>query len=141
MLQFLLEEKGIGLIAKVPGPIRFSNSDFIPYSKSLSFFGVGLNTEQASVRWMLKKDVLGSVIVAMVRDLFDRSPHRMHLRDVIQFVDPKTVLVQSSILGKENLNRFFLKKLQLEAFFLKKRYNISLDVWSLNMFILILLMK
>jgi len=105
LLQFLLEEKGIGLIAKVPGPIRFSNSDFIPYSKSLSFFGVGLNTEQASVRWMLKKDVLGSVIVAMVRDLFDRSPHRMHLRDVIQFVDPKTVLVQSSILGKENLNR------------------------------------
>lgn len=54
---------------------------------------------------MLEKGILGHRRVAVVRDIFDRSPVRKHLDSVFKIIDKKCVIVLESILGQDNLRR------------------------------------
>ena len=62
----------------LPHPLRLHFGDIIIVDSNLILFGVGAETYEASLRYMLSKPACfgGVPTIAVVRDLFDRNPAR-----------------------------------------------------------------
>eukprot|EP00123_Amoebidium_parasiticum_P008238 comp18669_c0_seq1/m.20327 comp18669_c0_seq1/g.20327 ORF comp18669_c0_seq1/g.20327 comp18669_c0_seq1/m.20327 type:complete len:854 (-) comp18669_c0_seq1:232-2793(-) len=105
ILEHVYKKMGLNIILNLPHPLNLSGGDYIPAGSDLCFIGTGLATDNAAVRYMMQKKVFGTRRVALVRDLFDRSPARRHLDAVFKIIDKDVVIILSSILGEENLKR------------------------------------
>ena len=105
ILNHVFSHLGLKVLGQVPDPLRLHGGDYVPAGKSLCFFGVGVMTDQASVRWMMTKDFIGHERVAIVRDLFDRSPSALVLDNYFKIIDKNCVLILKSVLGQNNLKR------------------------------------
>ncbi|KNC83559.1 hypothetical protein SARC_04206 [Sphaeroforma arctica JP610] len=105
ILRHVFERLGLPIIANLPQPLQMNGKDYVPAGADLCFMGVGLGTNESSVRYLMKKEVFGTARVAVVRDIFDRSPERGYLDQVMKIVDAKSVLILDSIIGENNLNR------------------------------------
>jgi len=105
ILEYTFHALGLETILTLPDPLRMSGGDYIPAGPHLAFMGVGVGTDEASVRYMLERNVFGTQRVAVVRDLFDRSLSRKHLDSVFKIIDNAVVVVLESICGISNINR------------------------------------
>eukprot|EP01134_Creolimax_fragrantissima_P006487 CFRG6487T1 len=105
ILRHIFERLGLPVICHLPHPLQMSGKDYVPAGADLCFMGVGLGTNESTVRYLMKKEVFGTSRVAVVRDIFDRTPERGYLDHVIKIVDSKCVIVLDSIIGENNLNR------------------------------------
>lgn len=108
MIEFLFSQMGWKIAYQLASPLKFSGRDYVPISARLCLVGVGVGSEEAAVRQLMKKDAFQTERVAVVRDFFDRSREHLFLEDILHVIDSKTVLIRGSILGKENVNRFEL---------------------------------
>ncbi|KAL6077553.1 Amidinotransferase [Balamuthia mandrillaris] len=105
VLKFVFQKMGFRIAAQLPEPLNLNGGDFIPAGPDLVFFGTGEGTEEASVRYLLEKDVFDAERVAVVRDLFDRSEKRKTLDSVFKIVSKGCALMLESIIGEDNLRR------------------------------------
>jgi hypothetical protein len=105
LLEFIFSKMNLPILRFIPEPLKLCGGDYIPVAEDLCFMGTGLGTDEAAVRYMLAKDVFGHKKVAVVRDLFDRTPVRRTLESVFKLVDKDCIIVLESILGRENLRR------------------------------------
>eukprot|EP01101_Sappina_pedata_P000186 TRINITY_DN1018_c0_g2_i1.p1 TRINITY_DN1018_c0_g2~~TRINITY_DN1018_c0_g2_i1.p1 ORF type:complete len:613 (+),score=220.92 TRINITY_DN1018_c0_g2_i1:103-1941(+) len=104
ILKFCFKKLGLPIILSLPDPLRMCGSDYIPAGINLSFIGTGVKTNEASVRYLLQKDALGTSRVAMVRDIFQRSPDHC-LDRIMKIISSKCILISQEVIGKDNINR------------------------------------
>jgi len=105
LLKFVLEKLGLKVLKRLPDPLRMSGGDFILASEDLCFVGAGIATDEASARFLMQKDLIGTRRVAVVRDLFDRNIKRKHLDSVFKIIGSNCVIALETILGEDNLHR------------------------------------
>jgi N-dimethylarginine dimethylaminohydrolase len=105
LLEFLFRQLGVPVLSRTPSYMSISEGDYIPAGEDMCFVGVGIHTDEAAVRWMMRKNHFGHGTVIVVRDLFDRNELYPHLSDCLKVVDKNTILVFSSLLGKDNPSR------------------------------------
>ncbi|KAJ9449482.1 Arginine deiminase [Diplonema papillatum] len=105
VVQFCLEKLGLEIIGHIEAPGTLEGGDFFPAGPDLCFIGMGIRTNDAAIKHMLKKDMFGTERVAVVADLFDRNQARMHLDCVANIASDKCFVVRESILGRFNPKR------------------------------------
>lgn len=75
----------------------------------------------------MRGEAFGSATVAVVRDLFDRSPARPSLSSVLSFLNQDIALVSPSVAGRENLHRRLVTEYHREgATFVEKIVDMEL---------------
>eukprot|EP00124_Ichthyophonus_hoferi_P002225 Ihof_evm5s143 gene=Ihof_evmTU5s143 len=121
ILSHAFTKMGLPIILSLPSPLKLHGGDYIPAGPELCFIGTGLNTDNATVRYMLAKKVFGASRVAVVRDLFDRSEERGNLDAVFKIIDKDTVIMLDSIIGAENPKRRLVSEYTLH----KNKYEMS----------------
>jgi len=104
VLTFLFRYLGFRVRASVPHPLRMSGGDYIP-AGDLCFFGTGLHTDEAALRWIMENGLIGHKRVVVVRDMFDRSDERAVLDSWFKMIDSNVILVLDSVLGERNVRR------------------------------------
>jgi len=105
VLKYLFERLGFKILCQVPDPLSIHGGDYVPGGEDLCFVGTGHYTNEAAVRYMLRKGVFGTRRVAVVRDLFDRTESRAVLDAIFKIIDKDTVVLIDSVVGKNNLRR------------------------------------
>jgi len=105
LLKFIFHKLGLKVLKSLPDPLTFSGGDYIPVGPHLAFMGTGIDTDEAAVRWLMRKHFFGTPRVAVVRDLFDRDPARRTLDTVMKILDTNVVGVLDILLEKDNLRR------------------------------------
>jgi arginine deiminase len=92
LMKAVWERLGITPVGSVEAPGTLEGSDFIPVSEDLAFLGVGLRTNMAAARQLMKKDLVGTRRLVVVEDVQDRKQERMHLGTVFAVIDEKLCL-------------------------------------------------
>jgi len=122
ILEYAFSRLGLKTILRLPHPLRMSGNDYIPIRKDLCFFGTGLLTDEASARYIMSKDGFGVPRVALIRDLFDRTPGRACLDNIMRVVSRNCILVLEDVLGYRNINRRLVNEYVREG---RKLYTIN----------------
>jgi len=105
VLEYCFGRLGFQTILHLPDPLHLSGTDYIPAHKELCLIGTGLLTDEAAARYVMSKDAFGTPRVAIIRDLFDRSPDRPSLDSVMKIISKDCIIVLEDILGYDNINR------------------------------------
>jgi hypothetical protein len=106
LLSYVLQKLGMPRVRTVPMPLRMSGLDYVPLGPELTLFGTGPLTDEATVRYLMDDDALGTATVAMVRNLFDRGDDaRASLERVFKFIGGSCVVVAACVLGAKNPRR------------------------------------
>lgn len=105
VLKYVFERLGFDILCEVPDPLRLHGGDYVPGGEDLCFVGTGHYTDEAAVRFLLRKNVFGTRRVAVVRDLFDRKESRAVLDGIFKIIDKDTALMIDTVIGKDNLKR------------------------------------
>jgi len=129
ILEYAFSLLGLKTILRLPDPLRLSGSDYVPVRKDLCFMGTGHLTDEASVRYIMSKDGFGVPRVAVVRDLFDRTPERASLDSIMRIISKDCVLVLEDILGYRNINRRLVNEYVREGrkIYTLNRMNVELE--------------
>jgi arginine deiminase len=73
VIRFCLQKLGVPIIGEVPAPGTLEGGDFFPAGDDLCIVGVGLRSNTAAVRSLLRGGQFGTRRVAVAKDYFDQS--------------------------------------------------------------------
>ena len=79
--------------------LLIQGGDFFPAGEDLCLLGVGLRSNRAAALELMRKDLLGTRRVAVVRDESDLSQDRMHLDCVFNIASDSVCLLFEGAMG------------------------------------------
>ena len=100
IMRYVHEKLGLPVVGEIQGEDAFlEGGDFFPAGEDLCFIGVGLRSTRAACEELMRKDLLGTRRVAVVRDETDKSQDRMHLDCVFNIASDRVCLLYEGAMG------------------------------------------
>lgn len=102
ILEFCFKKLGLDVIGRVALPGHLEGGDFFPAGEKLAFIGIGPRSDWNAVKYLLEEDLIGTEIVAVVKDEYEKKQDRMHLDTVFNIISSKCCLMLDEMMGSES---------------------------------------
>lgn len=105
IMRFCFDKLGLHVVGSVPPPGHLEGGDFFPAGPKLSLLGIGPRSDWPAAEFLLKEDLFGTEVVAIVKDEHEQKQERMHLDTVFNIISDDCCLMLEEMMGEESATR------------------------------------